>query len=80
MNQNFFHEERKKISLQFSDFLSEIKEMTGGIPLKKQDFPLSFKLKEELKSMEMPNFEEILSIFQKTQERYYFYQDPPNLL
>lgn len=69
MNQNFFHEERKKISVQFSDFLSEIKDMTGNIPLKKQEFPLSFKLKEELKNMEMPNFEEILPIFQKTQQR-----------
>ena len=61
--------EKKLILEHFQAFLAEIKQICNNVPLKKRDFPLYLKLKQELKESELPDFEEIERIFLKTQER-----------
>ncbi len=64
--------EKKQIYDHFLNFLAEIKLSSSNVPLKKKEFPLYFKLRAELKELELPNFEEIERTFIKTQERYIF--------
>jgi len=56
--------EKKLIMEHFQAFIVEIKLSYNNIPLKKRDFPLYLKLKQEL-----PDYDEIEKIFLKTQER-----------
>lgn len=75
-----FEQEKKKIYENFFEFLAELKIMTSNVPLKKRDVPLNFKLKEELKNQELPDFEEITKIFLKTQERFFLFFNTRTLL
>jgi len=61
--------EKKLIMEHFQAFIVEIKLSYNNIPLKKRDFPLYLKLKQELRESELPDYDEIEKIFLKTQER-----------
>lgn len=75
-----FEQEKKKIYENFFEFLADLRITTSNVPLKKRDLPLNFKLKEELKNQELPNFEEITKIFLKTQERFFLLLNDKKLL
>lgn len=62
--------EKKLIFEHFQAFLAEMRDTYSNIPLRKRDFSLNLKLKQDLRESELSTFDDVERVFLKTQERY----------